>query len=276
MGTQERGVTHYLAFAGVGIALTISGLYLVWLELLVYDFSRVPWLIAIGAVLTITGCVIAIYPLALDGQLRSIHRLRDYLRETERINADLDAKMRLQTQLISALRSLEQMFLDERERLNQNAQSMIDSLRDQFKRQDEQIQEARRDLERQRKQLETWEQVCEEYLDHLQSWIDLADDDKKQVIERLLKQFLRLTESVGFAAIIPEPGSPLIEELHECAGEEHSDGSIPPGNVCRCLRWGYRSGRDVLRKARVLIAAPVETPLPTDEDTDACSTTPRN
>ncbi|NMG20797.1 nucleotide exchange factor GrpE [Brasilonema bromeliae] len=44
----------------------------------------------------------------------------------------------------------------------------------------------------------------------------------------------------------------MHENFHEAIDEEESD--IIPGNIVKCISWGYRIGDKVLEKAKVVVA----------------------
>jgi molecular chaperone GrpE (heat shock protein) len=59
--------------------------------------------------------------------------------------------------------------------------------------------------------------------------------------------------------IIPQPNESLNENFHEAIAEEESN--IIPGNIVKCVSWGYKIGDRMIEKAKVIVAkSPVQEP----------------
>lgn len=85
-----------------------------------------------------------------------------------------------------------------------------------------------------------------------------ADDECAEVLLRSADIFERYCAAHGLSRIAPLRGDSLVPGGHQVQGEE-STGQLQRGQIVRCLEWGYRFGREVIKLARVIIAGD---PLP--------------
>jgi molecular chaperone GrpE (heat shock protein) len=94
------------------------------------------------------------------------------------------------------------------------------------------------------------------YLDALQRGLAHfpPDDPRAAVTARHAEIFLRAFAPCGFARILPTPGDPVDETLHQAIDARPAP-DLPPHTVLACAAWGYRCGDRVLARAQVILVA---------------------
>ncbi|WP_017317532.1 nucleotide exchange factor GrpE [Mastigocladopsis repens] len=97
-----------------------------------------------------------------------------------------------------------------------------------------------------------WEQATTEFFRLLERAVDYETDENRRLINRILDGFAHTVMDLGMERIIPQADESLNESFHEAVDEEESD--IIPGNIVRCVSWGYRIGDKLLEKAKVVVA----------------------
>ncbi|MBP5973750.1 nucleotide exchange factor GrpE [Brasilonema sp. CT11] len=97
-----------------------------------------------------------------------------------------------------------------------------------------------------------WEQSAIEFFRLLERAVDYETDEHKLLINRILNGYNGIFMNLGMERIIPQEKESLSERFHEAIDEEESD--IIPGNIVRCISWGYKIGDKVLEKAKVVVA----------------------
>ncbi|KAB8314020.1 nucleotide exchange factor GrpE [Tolypothrix campylonemoides VB511288] len=103
-----------------------------------------------------------------------------------------------------------------------------------------------------------WEQAATEFFCLLERAVDYETDENTRLINRILDGFARIVMNLGMERVIPQPDEPLNEKLHEAIDEEESN--ITPGNIVRCVNWGYKIGDKMIEKAKVVVASPLQKP----------------
>lgn len=104
-----------------------------------------------------------------------------------------------------------------------------------------------------------WEQAATEFFCLLERAVDYETDENTRLINRILDGFARIVMNVGMERIIPQPNESLNENFHEAIAEEESN--IIPGNIVKCVSWGYKIGDKMIQKAKVVVAkSPVQEP----------------
>ncbi|MBW4632466.1 MAG: nucleotide exchange factor GrpE [Iphinoe sp. HA4291-MV1] len=97
-----------------------------------------------------------------------------------------------------------------------------------------------------------WEQAATEFFHLLERAVDYETDEHKLLINRILDGFYHIVINLGMERIIPQSNESFNESFHEAIDEEESE--IIPGNVVRCISWGYRIGDKLIEKAKVVVA----------------------
>jgi molecular chaperone GrpE (heat shock protein) len=97
-----------------------------------------------------------------------------------------------------------------------------------------------------------WEYTTMEFFRLLERAVDYETDENKRLINRILDGFAASVMNLGMERIIPKADELLNESFHEAVDEEESD--IIPGNIVRCVSWGYKIGDKLLEKAKVVVA----------------------
>ncbi|MBW4594294.1 MAG: nucleotide exchange factor GrpE [Brasilonema angustatum HA4187-MV1] len=113
------------------------------------------------------------------------------------------------------------------------------------------MEQRQKNGELQRK-INNWEQSAIEFLRLLERAVDYEKDENRVIINRILDCYNESFLNLGIERIIPQQKESLLERFHEAIDEEESD--IVPGNIVRCISWGYRIGEKVLEKAKVIVA----------------------
>jgi len=113
------------------------------------------------------------------------------------------------------------------------------------------IEQRQKDGELQRK-IQAWEQASIDFFGLLERAIDCENNENRRLIEKILSEFERTVFNLGLERIIPQHDESLNEKFHEAVEEEKSD--VLPGNILRCIGWGYRIGDNVFQKAKVVVA----------------------
>jgi molecular chaperone GrpE (heat shock protein) len=104
-----------------------------------------------------------------------------------------------------------------------------------------------------------WEQAATEFFCLLERAVDYETDENTRLINRILDGFAGIVMNVGMERIIPQPNESLNENFHEAIAEEESN--IIPGNIVKCVSWGYKIGDKMIEKAKVVVAkSPVQEP----------------
>ena len=104
-----------------------------------------------------------------------------------------------------------------------------------------------------------WEQAATEFFCLLERAVDYETDENTRLINRILDGFARIVMNVGMERIIPQPNESLNENFHEAIAEEESN--MIPGNIVKCVSWGYKIGDKMIEKAKVVVAkSPVQEP----------------
>lgn len=103
-----------------------------------------------------------------------------------------------------------------------------------------------------------WEQAATEFFCLLERAADYETDENTRLINRILDGFARIVMNLGMERIIPQPDESLNEKFHEAIDEEESN--ITPGNIIRCVSWGYKIGDKMIEKAKVVVASPLQKP----------------
>jgi molecular chaperone GrpE (heat shock protein) len=103
-----------------------------------------------------------------------------------------------------------------------------------------------------------WEQAATEFFCLLERAVDYETDENTRLINRILDGFARIVMNLGMERIIPQPDESLNEKFHEAIDEEESN--ITPGNIVRCVNWGYKIGDKMIEKAKVVVASPLQKP----------------
>lgn len=104
-----------------------------------------------------------------------------------------------------------------------------------------------------RRKANEWEQITVDFFQLLERAIDTEKDGNKALVKKIINEFDRLVKIQGIDRIIPQPNEPINEKFHEGVGVEESS-DIWEGNILRCTQWGYRSGYNVIEKAKVVVA----------------------
>ncbi|NMF63781.1 nucleotide exchange factor GrpE [Brasilonema octagenarum] len=113
------------------------------------------------------------------------------------------------------------------------------------------VEQRQKNGELQRK-INYWEQSAIEFFRLLERAVDYETDEHKLLINRILDGYNGIFMNLGMERIIPQEKESLSEKFHEAIDEEESD--IIPGNIVRCISWGYKIGDKVLEKAKVVVA----------------------
>ncbi|MGH8002544.1 MAG: nucleotide exchange factor GrpE [Brasilonema sp.] len=97
-----------------------------------------------------------------------------------------------------------------------------------------------------------WEEAATEFFRLLERAVDYEKEENRLLINRMLDRFSCIVMNLGMERIIAQPNECLNENFHEAIGEEESD--LIPGNIIRCISWGYRIGEKLIEKAKVVVA----------------------
>jgi len=121
---------------------------------------------------------------------------------------------------------------------------------------DSELMDLRLTTERYRLEIEAWKRAAMEYMDALQRGIELygPDDPRAAALQRDADVFARFCSARGLDRISANPGDPLVEGLYQVIGEEKIEGMVP-GTIAYCTEWGYRSGTELHKRAKVVIAS---------------------
>lgn len=113
------------------------------------------------------------------------------------------------------------------------------------------IEQRQKNGELQRK-VQNWEQAAVDFFSLLERAIDCEPKENQQLIEKILSEFERTVINLGLERIIPQDNESLNEKFHEAVAEEESE--LAPGQILKCVSWGYRIGDNVIQKASVVVA----------------------
>ncbi|ARV58468.1 nucleotide exchange factor GrpE [Nostocales cyanobacterium HT-58-2] len=113
------------------------------------------------------------------------------------------------------------------------------------------IEQRQKNGELQRK-IHHWEQAATDFFHILERAEDYETDENKKIINRILDEFNGIVINLGMERIIPQPDESLNERFHEVVDEEESE--MTPGNIVRCISWGYKIGDKMIEKAKVVVA----------------------
>jgi molecular chaperone GrpE (heat shock protein) len=105
-----------------------------------------------------------------------------------------------------------------------------------------------------KRDLENWNESAIEFFQILERGLENEENnERRNVMEKNLQEFEMIVKKLGFSRIVPSTNGKFDSREYECKAEEPSSGA-EEGSILRCDRWGYRSGGEVLQRARVILA----------------------
>ena len=95
-----------------------------------------------------------------------------------------------------------------------------------------------------------------DYLDGIDRALESGDlaEERRQVYDRLGKQFIKYSQRAGLDMIAPQPGDPVLDGHHRIEEIVPECTEYPHGTVAILLSPGYRRGEHVLRLAKIKMA----------------------
>lgn len=120
------------------------------------------------------------------------------------------------------------------------------------------------------REIDAWKQMGMDYFAMLQRGIEQygEEDPRGMALLRDAEIFARFCAGRGLERITATAGDPLVTELYQVIDEEAST-AVAPGAILCCEEWGYRSGTEVYKRARVVLAKAPENMTATDYGSEA-------
>jgi molecular chaperone GrpE (heat shock protein) len=102
-------------------------------------------------------------------------------------------------------------------------------------------------------ELDNWNQSCIEFFELLRrGWETEENNECLNVFEKNIQEFELIVNKRGLYRIIPSENSKFEISEHDCKVEEISS-DVEEKSILKCVQWGYRSGREVLRRPEVIL-----------------------
>ncbi len=117
------------------------------------------------------------------------------------------------------------------------------------------IYDMRVELESMKNVVESWKEMAIEYFETLERGIEEygVEDTRGKALLRDASIFARFCESRGLERINAQPGDILVEGFFQVIDEELTN-VVQSGTIFICKEWGYRSGTNVYKRAKVILA----------------------
>ncbi len=214
-----------------------------------------PWqLVTTVCMMFLFSGLMFLWPYVLKARLEVLASLPDSVKQLETILADADAVMKSFGKARTALEALRESVEQEKQSFDEMREAVLSELTD-FKQKDLELQEQRRESKRNSLEIDAWRNVAVDYFEYLQRVLDSypSNDPKRDLLDIVADTFGKFSQARCVERVCPSVGDPFIGELHEASAEETALDS-EPGCILRCEEWGYRSGSDVLKRAKVILA----------------------
>jgi molecular chaperone GrpE (heat shock protein) len=235
---------HPLLYGLTATILIISlvGLAVAILPISKYDIDH-NILLVISAIYLLAGCsfFLWIYQREQDQQFVSVlPEVIDEVKKVSRVYYNNTSAIQENSESVQKLHNSIEQEIGRLAESNKNIEKILIDMR-QEKRQ---LQD----------ELDNWNQSSIEFFELLKRGLETEENNEcRNVFKRNIKEFEIIVNNRGLSRISPSINDRFYESEHDCKGEELSS-DVEEDSILKCVQWGYRSGREVLRKAEVILA----------------------
>jgi molecular chaperone GrpE len=112
------------------------------------------------------------------------------------------------------------------------------------------------------REMQKWQNFSIRFLDTMERTLEhLQDHNLASVkdIEKVIDIFSKDVRDMGIEVINPKRNEKFNYEIHKCDLEEEAK-NVPPENVIKCNKWGYKVNGNLYKPAKVIVSKRIESP----------------
>lgn len=124
------------------------------------------------------------------------------------------------------------------------------------KKTNEELTELRQALAKESQKQEQWVDTMMDYCTFLNRTMNLPDlsPEYAKAVKKSADVLIKQIASLGLDVISPQRGDRFDDRVHQALDYEANADDVEPGDITRCLSFGYRIGSHVREKAQVYLA----------------------